>query len=133
MAVDLKRRADLFHRYLANPLALRTARFVRGQAVLETIGRVSGQPRRTPVGGKVVGGSFWMVSGDGHRAQYVRNIAANPRVRVQIRGRWHAGVARLLPDDDPRARLRTLPAFNSRMVRMLGVEPLTVRIDLKNE
>lgn len=128
--MDAKGRADFFHRYLANPMALRTARWIPGQAVLETTGRVSGKPRRTPVGGKVVDGSFWMVSGDGQRAQYVRNIAANPCVRVQIRGRWHAGVAHLLPADDPQARLRELPAYNSRMVRLLGTELLTVRVDL---
>jgi deazaflavin-dependent oxidoreductase (nitroreductase family) len=128
--VDAKGRADFFHRYLANPMALRTARWIPGQAVLETTGRVSGRPRRTPVGGKVVDGSFWMVSGDGQRAQYVRNIAADPRVRVQIRGRWHTGVAHLLPDDDAEARLDALPAYNSRMVRLLGVDFLTVRIDL---
>lgn len=128
--MDAKARADFFHRYLANPMALRTARWIPGQAVLETTGRVSGRPRRTPVGGKVVDGSFWMVSGDGQRAQYVRNIAADPRVRVQIRGRWHNGIAHLLPDDDANARLGELPAYNSRMVRLLGVDFLTVRIDL---
>ncbi|WP_416483293.1 nitroreductase/quinone reductase family protein [Streptomyces sp. CL12] len=100
------------------------------QTVLETTGRVSGVPRRTPVGGRRVGASFWLVSEFGHRSQYVRNIEADPRVRVRIAGRWHHGTAHLLPDDDPRARLRGLPRLNSTAVRALGTDLLTIRVDL---
>lgn len=100
------------------------------QTVLETTGRVSGLPRRTPVGGRRVGGSFWLVSEFGERSQYIRNIKADPRVRVRIRGRWHEGTAHLLPEDDPVARLRRLPRVNSLGVRALGTNLLTVRVDL---
>ncbi|KUM83295.1 nitroreductase family deazaflavin-dependent oxidoreductase [Streptomyces pseudovenezuelae] len=100
------------------------------QTVLETTGRVSGLPRRTPVGGKRVGGSFWLVSEFGERSQYVRNIKAEPRVRVRIRGRWHTGTAHLLPDDDTAVRLRSLPVLNSLSVRAIGAGQLTVRVDL---
>ncbi|MZF84094.1 nitroreductase/quinone reductase family protein [Streptomyces sp. SID5643] len=100
------------------------------QTVLETTGRVSGLPRRTPVGGRRVGGSFWLVSEFGERSQYVRNIMADPRVRVRIRGRWHEGTAHLMPQDDPVARLRGLPRINSLGVRALGTDLLTVRVDL---
>ncbi|MFH9859901.1 nitroreductase/quinone reductase family protein [Streptomyces sp. NPDC017202] len=100
------------------------------QTVVETTGRVSGLPRRTPVGGRRVGDVFWLVSEFGERSQYVRNIKADPRVRVRIGGRWHTGTARLLPDDEPVARLRGLPRFNSVAVRALGTNLLTVRVDL---
>ncbi|ANS65934.1 hypothetical protein SLINC_3710 [Streptomyces lincolnensis] len=100
------------------------------QTVLETTGRTSGLPRRTPLGGRRVGDSFWLVSEFGERSQYVRNIQADPRVRVRINGRWHTGTAHLLPDDDPIARLRTLPRFNSTAVRAIGAGLLTVRVDL---
>jgi deazaflavin-dependent oxidoreductase (nitroreductase family) len=100
------------------------------QTVLETTGRASGLPRRTPVGGRRVGGSFWLVSEFGERSQYVRNIKADPRVRVRLRGRWHTGTAHLLPDDDPIARLRGLPKLNSAGVRAMGSGLLTVRVDL---
>ncbi|MBZ6231082.1 nitroreductase family deazaflavin-dependent oxidoreductase [Streptomyces olivaceus] len=103
-----------------------------GQTLLETTGRVSGLPRRTPVGGRREGDSFWLVSEFGERSQYIRNIRADPRVRVRIRGRWHPGTAHLLPDDDPQARLRRLPRFNSMAVRAMGVGSglLTVRVEL---
>ncbi|MFF8994916.1 nitroreductase/quinone reductase family protein [Streptomyces sp. NPDC014983] len=103
------------------------------QTVLETTGRISGKPRRTPVGGRRVGGTFWLVSEFGRRSQYVRNIEADPRVRVRIRGRWHHGTAHLLPDDDPWARLRGLPRLNSTAVRAFGTDLLTIRVDLTNE
>jgi len=100
------------------------------QTLLETTGRTSGLPRRTPVGGRRVGDSFWLVSEFGERSQYVRNIRADPRVRVRLRGRWHTGTAHLLPDDDTAARLRALPRLNSAAVRVIGVGQLTVRVDL---
>ncbi|MGW4571407.1 nitroreductase/quinone reductase family protein [Streptomyces tendae] len=106
-----------------------------GQTLLETTGRVSGIPRRTPVGGRREGDSFWLVSEFGERSQYIRNIRADPRVRVRVRGRWYAGTAHLLPDDDPLARLRRLPRFNSMAVRAMGVGTghLTVRVELEGQ
>jgi deazaflavin-dependent oxidoreductase (nitroreductase family) len=98
--------------------------------MLETIGRKSGQPRRTAIGGRVIGKQFWMVSEHGGHSDYVRNIRANPAVRVRIRGRWHAGTAHLLPDDDARERLRNLPGVNSALVRLAGSDLLTIRVDL---
>jgi hypothetical protein len=92
-----------FQRYVANPLNRR----LPFQILLETTGRTSGLT-----------------------SQYVRNIQADPAVRVRIAGRWHHGTAHLLPDDDAVARLRTLPRFNSAAVRAFGTDLLTVRVDL---
>ncbi|MEU4033316.1 nitroreductase/quinone reductase family protein [Streptomyces collinus] len=117
-----------FQRLVANPLNRR----LPFQTLLETTGRTSGKPRRTPVGGRRTGDSFWIVSEFGFTSQYVRNIQADPEVRVRIRGRWHHGTAHLLPQDDAVARLRTLPRFNSAVVRALGAGLLTVRVDLSD-
>jgi deazaflavin-dependent oxidoreductase (nitroreductase family) len=70
------------------------------------------------------------VSEHGNRAQYVKNIQANPSVRMRIRGRWRSGTAHLLPDDDPIERLAQLPGGNSALVRSMGSDLLTVRVDL---
>jgi deazaflavin-dependent oxidoreductase (nitroreductase family) len=68
-----------------------------GDALLETTGRRTGQLRRTPVCDGLDGDTFWLVAQRGHRADWVRNIAANPRVRVKFRSRsgagWRAGTA----------------------------------------
>ena len=76
--------------------------------MLETIGRKSGLPRRNPVGDGLDGDTFWIVAEHGRRAAYVRNIEANPRVRVRVRGKWRSGTAVTLPDDDPRERQRIM-------------------------
>jgi deazaflavin-dependent oxidoreductase (nitroreductase family) len=102
-----------------------------GQAVIQTAGWRSGLPRLTPVGGRIVDSSFWLVADHGFNSNYVRNIQANPRVRVQVDGRWRRGTAVLLVDDDARRRLRQLPWTNSLLVRLLGTDLLTVRIDLE--
>ncbi|GAA4315323.1 nitroreductase family deazaflavin-dependent oxidoreductase [Streptomyces venetus] len=123
---DLRFRAATSFQRRINPVLRRLPL----QTVVETRGRVSGLPRQTPVGGRRVGDSFWLVSEFGERSQYVRNIKADPRVRVRIRGRWHTGTAHLVPDDDPVARLRLLPRFNGLGVRAFGTNLLTVRVDL---
>ncbi|MFF2503684.1 nitroreductase/quinone reductase family protein [Streptomyces sp. NPDC058067] len=115
-----------FQRRLVNPLSVR----LPGQILLETTGRSSGLPRRTPVGGRLVGREFWWVSEYGEKSQYVRNIQADPTVRVRIKGVWHTGTAHLLPNDDARARLASLPRYNSAVVRALGTNLLTLRADL---
>jgi deazaflavin-dependent oxidoreductase (nitroreductase family) len=113
---------------VGNPLTLR----LPTQTLLETTGRKSGQPRRTPLGGSRVGHQFWFVSEFGEKSQYVQNIKANPNVRVRLGGRWHNGTAHLMPDDDPRERLRSLPQINSLAVRAFGTNLLTIRVDLSD-
>jgi deazaflavin-dependent oxidoreductase (nitroreductase family) len=100
-------------------------------ALLETTGRRSGLPRRNPVGNGLDGDTFWIVAEHGHEANYVRNLEADPRVRVKIGRHWRTGTATVLPDDDPRARLdRVGHRVNGLMVRAVGTDLLTVRVDL---
>ncbi|REK91972.1 nitroreductase family deazaflavin-dependent oxidoreductase [Streptomyces inhibens] len=117
-----------FQRRIGNPILKR----LPNQTLLETTGRKSGLPRKTPVGGRRIGNAFWLVSEYGEKSQYVRNIQAHPQVRVRIKGRWHAGTAHPMPQDDARARLKTLPRLNSAAVRAVGTNLLTVRVDLTN-
>ena len=115
---------------LVRPLAARG--LLPGIALLETTGRRSGEPRRTPVSNGLERGTntFWIVAEMGRKAAYVRNIEADPRVRVRVRGRWRTGTAHVIADDDPRARLRSLSRLNAAGVRALGSELLVLRVDL---
>jgi deazaflavin-dependent oxidoreductase (nitroreductase family) len=107
-----------------------------GYVLLETIGRKSGQPRWTPVGNGLEGNTFWIVAEHGRRAGYVRNIETNPRVRIKLRHGWVTGTGHVLPGDDPLERQRRLGhrhplrAMNAFVVRTLGTDLLTIRIDL---
>lgn len=134
-SADCKRRAvtALQVRVFNPPIRALAARgLVPGVAVLETTGRRSGQRRRTPVtnGLDRSTNTFWLVAEHGRRAAYVRNIEANPRVRVRVRGRWRNGTGVVLPDDDPVARQRALPRLHAAAVRAMGTELVVVRIDL---
>ena len=63
----------------------------------------------------------------------MRNVRADPRVRVFVGGRWRTGTATPLPEDDPIERQRSLPSLNAWGVRVIGTELLTVRVDLDPE
>jgi deazaflavin-dependent oxidoreductase (nitroreductase family) len=98
--------------------------------LLETTGRKSGLPRQNPVGNGLDGDTFWIVAEHGRRAGYVRNIMADPHVRVRIKRTWRTGIAHLMPEDDARARQKTMRRGNALVVRVMGTDLLTVRIDL---
>ena len=126
-------------KYVVNPIAkgmYRLGLLAPGTAILETTGRKSGRPRRTPVTNGLDGDVFWIVTEHGHRAAYVLNIKANPRVRVRTGLGWRTGSAHVLPDDDPRERLRHIVSLrpitrmNTATVRLLQTDLMTVRIDL---
>ena len=131
----MKRRlATAFTVRVANPVARRLAEHGlagRSLALLETTGRKSGQKRVIPVGNGLRGDVFWIVTEHGWAASYVKNIQADPRVRVKVGRRWRSGTAHILPDDDPYERMRMLrrPA-NDATVRLVGTEHLVIRVDL---
>jgi deazaflavin-dependent oxidoreductase (nitroreductase family) len=101
-------------------------------SLLETTGRTSGLPRRTPVskGLDKATNTFWIVAEHGRGAAYVRNLEAQPRVRLRIGRRWRGGTAHVLDGDDPRSRSRHLSKLNAAAVRAMGTELLTIRVDL---
>ena len=120
-------------RYLWNPIVRIIAGLPGTPALLETVGRKSGRLRRTPVGNGLKGDTFWIIAEHGRHSDWVRNIMANPRLRVKVNGRWRKGAAYLMLDDDPIARQRELDPFNARLVRFFGTELATVRVDLDPE
>jgi deazaflavin-dependent oxidoreductase (nitroreductase family) len=135
MRLSKHRAVHVFQKYVGNPFVRRIAgrRFApRGLVLLETTGRKSGLPRRTPLGSTLEGNTLWVVSEHGRRSGYGRNIEADPRVRVKVGGRWRTATARYLYDDDPRERLRSVGTrSNALAVRLVGTNITTLRIDLE--
>jgi len=135
MSEDLagrRRRIRFFQRYILNPPALLAARLgvVPGYAVIETTGRRSGKRRRNVVGLRREGDVGWIVAEQGRHAGYVRNLEANPDVRVCLRGRWRAARAEIVPDDDPLSRLKSFGRVHAATVRSVGTDLLTIRVEL---
>ena len=130
-----KRRASTFlSARVFNPLVLAAARAglpTPSVVILETTGRRSGEPRRVPVTRLLEGDTLWIVTEHGRKAAYVRNIKANPRVRVRAGRRWRTGTARVMSDVDWRALQQRLPSkLSSAVVRLMGTEHLVIRVDL---
>ena len=137
-----RRRASGIAKFVVNPIVrglFRVGLPAPGTAFLETMGRKSAEPRRNPVTNGLDDGVFWIVAEHGRRANYVRNIEANPNVRVRIGRRWREGTARLVPDDDPRKRLRYIVSrhpitrLNTATVRLMQTDLVTIQIALKGE
>jgi deazaflavin-dependent oxidoreductase (nitroreductase family) len=114
---------------LFNPIARTLAGIAPWWVVLETTGRRSGKPRRVPLArGPVDGSTAWLISVHGDHASFARNIAADPRVRLKLRGRWRDGEAELVPAEEE--VLRRFNAYARLGPRTLGIEPKLVRIVL---
>jgi len=146
------RLALLIQNRIINPLVrvlIRAGLAPPTYALLETTGRRSGRPRQIPVANGLHDDTFWLIAALGKKAHYVRNIEAQPQVRVKarparlrdgLRMRWRSGIARVIPDDDARARQRQLgagrPAYRAdglllrALAAVAGGKLVTVRIDL---
>src|SRR5215510_9900451 len=99
MNAELKRRiVHALGKYVLNvpdKLLFAAGLAMPGRALLETIGRKTGRPRRTPVGDALVDTQFWIVAEDGMQAKSVSNNTKNPRFRLELRhgsqARWLSG------------------------------------------
>ena len=119
-----------FQRQFGNPGGQLMA-WLPGWVVLETTGRRTGKARRVPVGGRMMGGSVWIVAADPGEAGYVRNLQADPRVRVRTGGRWRDGLAELVPDDDARRRMFRINPLNGLFIGIAGRDHLTIQVQVR--
>jgi deazaflavin-dependent oxidoreductase (nitroreductase family) len=128
----LRRRVLLVVWRLLNPPARRLAGIAPWWVVIETTGRVSRKPRETPLArGPVDGDSAWLMAVHGRHSAWVKNIEANPAVRLRLRGRWRPGTATVVPFD------RQIAARFGRYARSgpatLGIDPVMVRVETAEE
>ncbi len=77
-----------------------------GVCHLQTTGRTTGRPRTIEIWFAVEGTRVYLLAGGRDGAHWVRNLRAQPAVRVRIGGRTLDGVARTVEGDaaDPVAR-----------------------------
>jgi len=114
---------------VANPIARALAGIAPWWVVLETNGRRSGKPRQVPLArGPIDDQTVWLVSVHGSHASFCRNIAADPQVRLRLRGKWREGTATVMPLDEE--VLRRFNAYARTGPRTMGIEPKLVRVDL---
>lgn len=80
-----------------------------GLILLETTGRRSGHPHRTPVFALLVDGFLLVGTARGDRAHWVTNARANPAVRYWLCGRAHQAQALVFTSDTWPAEAEGLP------------------------
>ncbi len=66
-----------------------------GVILLETTGRVSGAPRRVPVMAAQLNDRLLVATFRGRRSQWIKNLAATPRLRYWAGGKAHRAVAQV--------------------------------------
>jgi deazaflavin-dependent oxidoreductase (nitroreductase family) len=65
---------------------------------LTTTGRTTGLPREIEIWFVTADGKFYLLAEHHRRANWVRNIEQNPRVKVRVGGRESAATARVLDE-----------------------------------
>jgi deazaflavin-dependent oxidoreductase (nitroreductase family) len=94
--------------------------------ILTTTGRKSGLPRSTPLQYEEQDGLIYVASARGQRADWFRNVVADPRVEVQVGARRFHGLAEPITDpariaDFMELRLRRHPRMLGAMLRGEGL------------
>lgn len=124
-----KRRLLLLWWRIVNPPSRLLAGIAPWWVVIETVGRRSGRPRRTPLArGPFAGDTTWLISVHGRHASWVKNLEHSPTVRLRLNRRWRTGSASIVAYDP-----LIIARFN-RYARSgpptVGIDPALIRIDL---
>ena len=114
---------------IVNRLTRPLAGYAPWWVLLETTGRRSGRPRSTPLAGAPFdGATISLLAGYGEESAFVKNIRADPGVRVKRRGQWLNGTAQLLaPTPDAVA---PLGRYARNVLLRVGADPVVVKITL---
>lgn len=114
-----------------NTLTVPVAGYAPWWVLIETTGARTGLQRRTPLSnGPLADGTISLLAVYGATATFVKNVHANPTVRVKRRGRWHEGVAEIR-EPTPEA-INALGIYARRVLLHIGTSAKVLRITLTN-
>jgi deazaflavin-dependent oxidoreductase (nitroreductase family) len=104
--------------------------------LLTTRGRKTGLDRVTPLQYEEADGAIYVASARGTRADWFRNLAADPRVTVRMRNRVFEGTAEAVTDpcriaDFLELRLRRHPRMVGAILRSEGLPAAPTRAELE--
>jgi deazaflavin-dependent oxidoreductase (nitroreductase family) len=94
--------------------------------LLITTGRKTGKPRVTPLQYELIDGKVYLGSALGQKADWLRNLQANPAVEVRLKGQRFRGTAKIITDAKQIAnylevRLRRHPRMVGAMLKAEGI------------
>ncbi len=104
--------------------------------LLTTIGRKSGLPRVTPLQYEEINGCIYVASARGTKADWYRNIVADPNVKIRVKARQFAGAAEPVTDlqriaDFLEYRLTKNPRMIGFIMSREGVSKNPTRVELE--
>ena len=104
--------------------------------LLTTIGRKSHKPRVTPLQYEEIDGKIYLGAALGQKADWFRNIQANPKVQVRVKSRRFSGYAGPIIDrkqiaDFLEIRLSRHPSMIGAMLHAEGIKIPPKRCDLE--
>ncbi len=104
--------------------------------LLTTTGRKTGLPRVTPLQYEEIDGAIYLGSSRGQKADWFRNIVANPHVEVRIKSRRFRGLAETVTDppriaDFLEVRLKRHPKIIGAILRQEGLPAQPDRTQLE--
>jgi deazaflavin-dependent oxidoreductase (nitroreductase family) len=104
--------------------------------LLTTTGRKSGKRRITPVQYEEMDGILYIGSARGPKADWVRNIAADPHVEVRVKKQHFRGMGELIADpiriaDFLQTRLERHPRMVGSMMKIHHLPPAPSRAQLE--
>lgn len=90
---DNRKFSQLYRRFLY--------RFAGGVVLLlTTTGRRSGRPHTVGLQYELIDGVYWVGAADGERADWYRNVEADPRVVIQVGGKKIGATVELVADPE---------------------------------
>lgn len=104
---------------------------------LTTTGRVTGKPHEIEIWFGMKGGTLYLLSGGGHKSDWVKNLKKNPNVTMRIGKRTFSAKGRLVQsaEEDSAARTMLADKYNEResdgSLSEWAQTALVVAIDLK--
>ena len=104
--------------------------------LLTTTGRKTGLPRVTPLQYEEIDGAYYLGSSRGQKADWFRNILANPHVEVRVKSRRFRGVAETVTDplrvaDFLELRLKRHPKMIGMILQREGLPAQPERVQLE--
>jgi deazaflavin-dependent oxidoreductase (nitroreductase family) len=104
--------------------------------LLITTGRKTGLPRMTPLQYEEIDGDFYLGSALGQKADWFKNILANPQVEVRVKSRHFRGLAEAITDpvriaDFLEVRLKRHPHIIGAILRSEGLPTRSDRVQLE--
>ena len=113
---------------ITGPVATALVPLAPWWVTLETVGRKSGQARRTPLArGPIDGSAMWLVAVHGRHTGWVKNVEACADVRLRRGFRWRDGTASVEPLTPE--LLQRFNAYARSGPRHVGIDPVAVRVD----